>query len=510
MNGPSGVPDLVPPRPPRRWRLRIAVSLVTVAALVWGSLEFYDYAFVRCADGVRERGPREECVGVSDGSYPFDDKRLGSLMDRIRRENERVGKSGDPWVALAYFEPMTLGTGDKGWKSIEEELQGAHLAQLELNDPAFGHGDAPQIKLLPANPGHGSRQWRPLVEQIAGMTDGDHPVVAVAGFGQSLGTTRAAVEWLRARDIPMVGSTVTADELSDPRERGFFRAVPPNADETSAVVKHLRARQRKEKDFTVQVVKDRNQEDIYSASLLDGFTRAARRAGLRLDSADFEFMSRMGGVSNALATLADRMCRQAELPDAVYFAGRGRDLRGFIESAAAGWRRCPVDIYTGDDAVGMFFDFPWENEPEELRRFRENWRASEITVRYTALAHPEAAPEMYPGEKNNAYENFRQHYARVFGGAGRLLNGQAMLGHDAVLVAGTAIRRAARPAGKGLVTAETVQQMLGQVSETDAVRGAAGPVDFDEAGNPEGKPLPLVELRPDDQDGYRYLRVLKP
>lgn len=501
-----------PPRPAPRWGLRGAVAALTAAALVWGGLEAYDYAFVRCADGVREQGPADECVGVTDGSYVFHSS-LKDVLGRIREENRRVDESGQPWVAIAYVEPMTVAAGDKGWASIEQELRGAHLAQLRLNS-GQDKGSLPQIKLLPANPGSGSRQWRSLVSQLAGMTGGEGRVVAVGGFGQSLLTTEKAVDALRAEGVPMVGSTVTADGLSDRGDLGFFRVVAPNADQAAAVARHLGERQRaKGGKYRVQLVKDRNADDIYSASLREGFVRAAERNGLRLEAVQVPFVSRSKAAANGMMQVANEICAEGRQPDAVYFAGRGRDLKGFIEAAGANGRRCPVTVFTGDDAVGMFFDIPTAGK-EEYRRFLERWRNSGVGVRYTALAHPEAAGDVYGSGGRNPYDAFLDAYRQHYGGNGSqrdLRNGQTLLGHDAVFVLGEAIRDAAGTGADSPVDTDTVRDMLVQITGSDnRVEGASGPIAFDDAGNPAGKPLPLVELRPKRNDEYEYLDVLRP
>ncbi|WP_208882285.1 ABC transporter substrate-binding protein [Streptomyces armeniacus] len=508
MNGADG--DVLPvPRPAPRWKLRTALALAVVAALVAGGLKAYDEWFVQCADGVRKRGPDDECIGVTDGAHHFD-KSLKGVMERIEEANKEVEKSKKPWVSIGYVEPMTLGPGDKGRDSIRQELEGAYLAQRELNDPSGGHGDTPQIKLLPANPGRGSGQWAPLVDQLAGMTDGKHPMVAVAGFGQSLHTTKKAVEELRKRKVPMVGSTVTADQLSDPERLGFFRAVAPNSDQTSAMAKYLKGLQRGKKDFRIQVIKDRNADDIYSASLLRGFDKAVKKAGLELDTIDLPFVSRGEAVPNSLEAVADKLCGQPELPDAVYFAGRGRDMKGFIESAAATGRPCPVTVYSADDTIGLFFDIPWRKKTNEYEKFLKSWERSEIRIKYTALAHPDASPDVYPGGKANPFDAFRDAYAERFGGVRDLLNGQAMLGHDAVLAVGTAIRDAAGQDGRGKVNKDSVRELLVQINGRHALAGASGKIDFDDAGNPRNKPQPLVELRPRTRDEHEYLRVLTP
>jgi ABC-type branched-subunit amino acid transport system substrate-binding protein len=498
----------VPPTPPPRWWLRAGIALVVVAALVAGGLWARQHFLIRCGDGVRTQGPRDECIGVTDGAYVFDDH-IKKVVDKIRAENLQVDKSGKAWVAVAYVEPMTRGAGDKGWDSIREELEGAYLAQHELNTESGGHGTTPQIKLLLANPGSGLRQWSPLVDRLVSMTHGEHPVVAVAGFGQSRAQTREAVERLRKEGVPMVGATVTADRLSTSDPPGFFRAVSPNSAQSAAVVNHLARAQHAHDGFRVQLVKDRNSDDIYSRSLSSGFTDAARRAGLEVDPVAVPFLSGEDGVDNALASVADKVCDQQEPPDAVYFAGRGRDLRRFIEAAGADGRHCPVTVYTGDDAVGMFFGIAPRTQQRDYDRFLRRWSSSGVRVQYTALAHPDAAADIYP-HGHNPYPAFAAAYADDFGGQRGLLNGQAMLGHDALLAVGEAIRAAAGSQGADTVHTGDVLQMLLQITGHDALDGVSGPIDFDEQGDPRHKPLPLVELHPRSRNAYEYLSLVRP
>lgn len=504
------------PDPPPRWWLRIGVSVVVVCALVAGGLWAYQHFLVRCADGVSRVGDPGECVGITDGAYVFHPD-LTEVTRLIETENQRVEDSGEPWVSIAYFEPMTLGEGDKGTSSIEQELQGAYLAQYALNHhKRGGEGESPQVKLLLANPGSGSRQWETVVRQILGMTDGPHPVVAVAGFGQSRATTLKAVDRLRAHKIPMVGSTVTADGLSESGETSFFRAVAPNSDQTAAVVDHLLERQREEKDFTVQLIEDRNDGDIYSRSLRRGFVTAARQRGLRVDPVDLPFLSNEKSASNALAALADKVCARgggAPRADAVYFAGRGRDLKTFIEAAGAHGRECETTVYSGDDAVGMFFDLFQLEDGEAYEDFLSRWDSSGVQVQYTALAHPDAAARIYGGQGRNPYPDFLKWYQEEFTGRRDLYSGQAMLGYDATFAIGVAVRNAAGDrAGKELSPGD-VRQMLGQINGTTALPGVSGPISFGRLGNPVNKPLPLVRLSVDQAEAthhYVLEDVLRP
>ncbi|OKH99067.1 hypothetical protein A6A06_26110 [Streptomyces sp. CB02923] len=498
--------QLTAPRPrPRAW-LRAAVAVAAAGALGVGGYLAYEAVFVRCADGVYAEGPRGECVGVTDGSYVFD-AALRDISRQILDENRRVAKSGKPWVSVAYFQPMTPGTGDRGRDSIRRELEGAYLAQRELNDPGRGgRGDSPQIKLLLANSGAGSQQWQPVVDQLKEMKDGDRHLVAVAGLGQSRRTTQQAIDALREARIPMMGSTVTADGINPPGQTGFWRVAATNSDQASAAVRHLRTLQNRpgrQRPYRVTTIRDRSEQDTYSTSLYRSFTAAAARHGLKVTDLGLAYSSADPATANAFSSLADRVC--ADPPDALYFAGRGRALRVFIEAMSAAGRRCPTTVVTGDDVIGVF-DVP---ESYEARRtFRKVWELSRLTVHHTVLAHPDQWTDAYPGS-DNPLPQFRDHYRQDIRRLDtELADGQAMMGHDALLTLGVAIRDGAGRQGNSPVSTGSTRQMLLQISGSKPVYGVSGPIRFDDRGDPVGKPLALVELEPDGS--YDFRKVVWP
>jgi ABC-type branched-subunit amino acid transport system substrate-binding protein len=198
--------------------------------------------------------------------------------------------------------------------------------------------------------------------------------------------------------------------------------------------------------------------------------------------------------------VADRVCDKK--PDAVYFAGRGVNLRAFITAMSAPDRRCPVTVLTGDDAVGVYYD---GSESRAVRdRFAANWRASGVTALFTALAHPELPGRLYPAGKN-PYLGFLQLYHDEFGaGTDNFQDGQAMLAHDAVWRLGVAIRDAA---GDGTAVVNTGSTLNALVS-AGPVAGLTGPLDLDSDGNPQNKPMALVRLEPDG--GYTFRQVVRP
>ncbi|MFE6779610.1 ABC transporter substrate-binding protein [Streptomyces sp. NPDC057702] len=511
----AGTRRFVPTRPPVRWRLWALVAVVCAAALAvtlplagerWWPSER------RCAPGVTQRGPGQECVGVTDGSYVYGAE-FAEVSAKIREENERVARSGEDWVSIAYTEPMTRRSGsfapsDRSPEVTRQAIEGAYLAQVELNRGG-GHGRTPQIKLLLANSGQGGEQWRPLVEQLVELArDGDHRLVAVAGFGQSVATTKQAVDALRAAEIPMVGSTVAADDLSTP-DPTFFRVSSPNADQTAVAADYLRGRQAR--GARIDVVKDIKRDDTYNQSLGADFARAAKAARLRLETPDgHRFVSGSPSAANTLADIADTVCRPERRLDAVYFAGRGRELKLFVEALTSPGRDCPLTVLSGSSALGVFYDPPVTGSDAVGGDVLARWRASKgLRVLYTAYAHPEGAARVYPTRAANPYPAFADAYDLAFGGDRELRSGQAMMGHDSVLALGTAIRDAAGPRGADEVDAAGVRNMLLQIGQSGPLPGLSGPIAFDAKGNPHRKPMALVELRPEPERRYTYRATVR-
>ncbi|REK88837.1 hypothetical protein DY245_19430 [Streptomyces inhibens] len=498
-----------PPRPPRRWGLWIVSALVVVAVLVGAAVRIIDTAG-RCGDGVRE-ATGGECVGVTDGAYTFEN--MHGLSAKIHTENDNVAKSGAPSVAIAYIEAMSGGSADRGPEATRQAVSGAYLAQRALNAE---RSTLPKIRLLLANTGGGDRHWSQVVDQLIAMKDKEH-LVAVAGFGQSNDRTMNAVKRLRAAGLPMVGATVAADGLSSPTA-GFYRVSFPNRDQTAAAAGYLKEQQRTHPGYRVQVIRDGNEKDDYNTSLYEDFSAAARRAGLDVDDEVIPFRSGEGEeatAGNALSLVADKVCDDPKPPDAVYFAGRGRELRRFIEAAGEGGRHCRTTVLSGSSALGVYFDTGGDRHRAELAKLAQRWKYSQLTVYYTAFTHPEISKKVYGKGKNGPFADFERAYRDEVGGpTTALASGQAMLGHDATYAIGKAARTAVGVYGTRQVTARMVLAMLEQTNGRSRVRGISGHIAFDpDTGEPVDRPLALVELRhPTDTgeagDIYRFVAPL--
>ncbi|GAB2701711.1 ABC transporter substrate-binding protein [Kitasatospora kifunensis] len=486
----SADPNTEPWDPPRPWwrGWQGLTALVAVLALLGGGL----YALLQppgtgCATGVARRGPDHVCVGLSNGSFPFTTD-LAQLSGLVQAENQRVldaaaKPGGAPWVSVVYLLPMlpsedSTNTAD----SMRHELEGAYTAQWEANH-SHSYGDSPQIRLLLANPGGYDAQRTYTLDQIEAQRTAQH-IVAVAGLGTSTAATRASILRLTQENIAAFGSVITADDLSD--IPGLVRVAPPNADEAAAAAAYLT---KDHPGAKVLLVQDRKAGDLYSSTLADQFGKSYP-AG-QLVQQPMEYDSSKSDVSTYFTQQMANVCLAD--PDVIFFAGRGIDLPRFL--APLSKRYCAqktLTVISGDDASQV-------EQSAGISDVKEALRLGNIKLLYTGLAHPDAwtlrpqsysptaiAPFLAGGEFVNAFPHES------------LADGQAIMGHDAMLTAVSAIRDAAL-GGNDQVSGQDVVQMLTALYGASAVSGASGLISLDSHGNPVNKALPIVELSPDGQ-----------
>lgn len=459
---------------------RVAIGLVVVAVLAvavpYGWSWFRDWQ-ARCDDGVVERGETNECVGVTDGAYPFADH-LEEVEDKIKKENDAVKKSKEKYVSVAYLTPFTLTEDDSNSEeSVRHELQGAYLAQQRHNNGDLSA--SPKIRLLIANTGSKSRQWRHTVDELIKRKNTDDHLVAVAGMGPSNTENVKAINRLSKHGIAMVGATMSATNIRG--IKGFVRVAPTNEDEARAAAAYLKTKNAR----TAVVVQDQAEDNLYAKTLGAAFTEAFPDPdGKTRKLVAEEPMTFDSSVPNAwkneLLYMRAQLCIQK--PQYVYFAGRGQHLTHFLSAIAN--RPCPntkFTVITGDDTTNL--------TAHEITLAAK----SGVAVFYTGLAHPrmwEEAPEAVSilsaryfktdGELHEWFPNDQRN------------DGQAMMAHDAVITAAQGIQMAARWQGK--VTGDAVARMFHQMGPGQQVAGASGFISFHENGNPVNKVVPILTL----------------
>ncbi|SED11167.1 ABC transporter substrate-binding protein [Streptomyces melanosporofaciens] len=453
----------------------LVVALLAVAVpLTW---KWIEEKRARCGDGVVEKGDDHECVGVTDGSYVFADH-LKSVEKKIKAENDRVEENTgkEPYVSVAYMTSFTLTDDDSNSEeSVRHELEGAYLAQYRHN-----RGDlssSPKIKLLIANVGSSAAHWEHTVDELIDrMTSDRDKLVAVTGLGPSTDRSLSALRRLSDRGLALVASTMTATNIEG--IKGFVRVSPTNVDEAYAASAYLK----KQKVRTAVVVQDAARSNYYAKTLGDAFTEVFQDTkGHRLVADRMTYDSSVRSAwENELRYMPGQLCDQK--PEVVYFAGRGKHLTRFLDSLAN--RPCQerkFTVITGDDTSNL--------TAKELAHAAD----SGVRVLYTGLAHPDmwrqdplhvsgpSAGHFQPGGSMDKW----------FPGDPRY-DGQAIMGHDAVLAAAHGIQMAA--GWQGEVSGDAVARMFHQMDGRQQVAGASGFISFQNNGNPRNKAIPILHL----------------
>ena len=463
------------PRAGRRvvaWAAGGTVPVVLAGALFipFGQASFVERWMSGCTGGGVFPAESGECVGISDGSFVFDEA-YRSVFDKVRSENDAVVDSGNPYVSIAILVPYTIGVDDANTvDSIVGQLQGAYVAQYRANHRTAGV-KPPQIRLLLANVGSEGRQWKPVVAELRTRV---YPhvdnLVGVAGLGSSFQATADFINRIGDADLPMVASVATADDLMD-ASSWAFRVAPTNTDEAEALIRYLRA----EGIEDGLLVEDLDEENLYARTLASAFI-----TGFGTENLDrYTYASAETGAVGDFARAVTRFCE--ERPRVVLFAGRAkRDLHDLLVGLAD--RKCddvPVRVVTGDDASHLPDDdqLVWELD------------GSGVTLEYAALAHPsqwtvDGAPPEHTHEDMDWFEH-RMH--QEFPGA-KLDDGQAIMSYDSVLAMVDAAQRAEQREPRA---ADVYSELL-RTRDCDLVLGLSGPVEFDPDGNPRNKTVPIL------------------
>ncbi|MBT2493040.1 amino acid ABC transporter substrate-binding protein [Streptomyces sp. ISL-96] len=491
---------------PLRKGLTVLLALATTAALSYGGYHLVN-PDLSCAEGVARPEEGAECVGVSGDGYAFEVPKLNDVAKAIARENEKL-KPGE-YATVAVMLPLT--STDSGMRTkVLHELQGAFLQQYAANHDS--NGMRPKIRLVLANTGKGNAHWRTTVDRLKAMTDGPDHLRAVSGVATSSAETKAAVKELTRAGIPVIGTTITADDIAngpgdgpdaDPYP-GLARVSPTNRDEARAIAEFGKVEAKR-----AVLVRDTRPGDHYTATLKDAFTallpNAPYQAHLFTSPPD---ATEEGPTANTFRQITLLLCSSNRV-DTVFFAGRHTQLRQFVN--ALGRRGCDnrkFTVLTGDEGSYLSGD----NGPEKEA-------LAGVSVRYAALAHPDAWKEGQRGTPKTggtpaAFTTFTDRLAKAaadpeIGPIGKtsLTDGQAIIAYDAMATAVQGIREAAG-GGEKLPEIRDVVTQWRQMNGPLKVDGASGWICLDNHGNPYNKAVPIVELAPDGTQ--RFVEIAWP
>ncbi len=445
-----------------------------------------------CGPGVEKRGPAHECIGVTDGAFSFL-PRLAPVSARIKAENDRI--AGRPHATVALMVPLTE-ADDAEQQKILREVQGAYLAQYQANR---ANSKAPAIRLVLANPGTDSAQWRPVTDQLERMAKSPRDNLrAVAGFDTSVTETQQTILHLtRDLHIPVVGGAITADDIANSKQHPdtypeLARIAPTNTEEAAALFSYNKANG-VTRDQTL-VVEDLRDDDNYIKSLRTAFEGYSAHPPEQFRSPDD--IHSTGNLSNDFQRLVPSICDSSART--IYFAGRYTQLRQFVNEL--GRRGCADTHYTvitadAADTLASDPDFEWSALTKN------------ITLQYAAVANQHMW-DGYPGSSTGGSPDaFKQLSALTDkdapGDVGQIgpvdfKGSRTMVAHDSVWTAITAIHDSSSQTDPMPSLREVSDTRL-RLHSDSKVEGASGWICLDNYGNPYDKAVAVVELNPQDK-----------
>lgn len=428
-----------------------------------------------------------ECVGLSDGSFAFDNPGLAAVGQLVKTENDRVAAlPGSHYVRVALLSP--LGPDDTGpmtTDNIVHAVEGAYLAQIRANHSqyyrtvAFDDDPYPPVQLILANEGNHEAHAPTVLHDIEGQVTGDHPIVGVVGLGVSWPETQDAVKELSGHRIPMVSATLSADGFTYEAYRGLVNVSPSNKDYVNAVAGYFVHQAGAKKAILMY---DTN-ADLYTGTLRTDFETAfATELG---DSRAQPFTgSGRSGKTALFGSPVQNIC--TEQPDLVLFAGRPVDLKAFVEYLAG--RTCSnlPHIVVVAGATGLSSN---SLSPEaRAKGVSMVFATSEDTEDWAT--NPAAAPA--------GYATFLAGFHDTFGREtpASLTDGYVVMHYDAMLSMVDAARMSVPPDKLATSTLDTSQVFDVMVGLTDAhhVVGATGTLQISDAngGRAVDKLVPVM------------------
>ncbi len=438
--------------------------------------------------GVQTYGPKNDSIGISDGSFAFDTSRDGgkyktlaadaiknnpgsaaslyrhaiSLDSRdaesaIYLEDQRAVNSGKyvTFVVATMLSSDNIGVG-------RDDLQGAYIAQKEYDDNAKLNGGM-MVRLLVASSGSSASYANLVAQQIVQLSKLDKTFAGVMGWPFST-RTEAALQTLKKASIPMVSQSSSADSLSGSSPY-FFRVAPPNRVQGIQGAKYAETKLGAKK-----VVVFSDPSDAYSQSLADDFTQQFQSDGNKVLKTE---QYTVGKTDNFQSLLNDAL---GQNPDLIYFSGYAADVSALVTNL-------PTDsktIILGGDAL------------YQLSGYNGQSKAGFAHLKFSAFFYPDTW--IIIGLSNSPLKpKFFDEYTAAFKGSGSgygydRADSDNALSYDGMLALLNAYNIAA-PSG-GNITSDQLKVGLTKT----AFQGVSGQVKFDSNGDPVDKSIVILQV----------------
>ncbi|MET7286472.1 ABC transporter substrate-binding protein [Streptomyces sp. NPDC005573] len=229
------------------------------------------------------------------------------------------------------------------------ELRGIALWQLKLNDDAVSDDSRVPLRVDVRPTGknfvNAAKMAQELADQVAQGTPGKNgkdyeKVIGVLGFAQSKESTRSALKILEKADLPVIGTTATADEMLVSAD--YWPFTPLNSTEARieanfASGSPVVARASGGCEPAKQAVVVQSSADLYSKSLASRFLGDFHGTTQLVNfSQEGDFTDAPAGTPKVksahdlAATVCDAL--RGSTPTVVYWTARARDFVAFVNA----------------------------------------------------------------------------------------------------------------------------------------------------------------------------------
>lgn len=473
------LPDRVGPlRPPVRaavfqWTAVAACGalVVTGAGYAGAPLPLVGPSSKPCPEGQFTVDGGKSCLGLNKGPTPFKGsaEEYKGLMERIDATNKEVDALDEAHEkrTVVVFQPFTAAGAsrtDLMADGVLPELQGIALMQEQVLREARENTSNVALRLLLANAGPRFENGERVAREVVRVHEKEN-VVGAVGFGQSLDATSRSIEVLTQENIPVIGTSATADNLVS-KNHPYYHLAPTNRRAAEAAVAFLR-----HEEFVVPsdgssqgdrvraeaVVVVYDKDDLYSRNLAqDVEAEFEAETGKRAQLIDEEDTNR----------LADKVCDQTndEPATVVFWARRAVEMVSFLSRHRdVGDCSTEIPIIGGDDLTNALID-----EEGPVERFRG------LTLHHLAHAVPNIYAPTYEAKRYMA--EYKKNY-RSKEGAYFVDDGHPALGWDALKVIAYATNRARNSRAGGPSFGHTSVATALDSGEVK-LEGATGVLDF--------------------------------
>ncbi|WP_330456250.1 ABC transporter substrate-binding protein [Streptomyces sp. NBC_00820] len=276
-----------------------------------------------------------------------------ATLTEIRAQNKRAerfaaqGKTVRTVVVFASNSPTS--ETETLFDGTIPELRGIALWQLKLNNDAVSDDSRVPLRVDVRTTGksfeNAEQKARELVGQIKHGTPGKggrdyEKVIGVLGFAQSKESTRSALKILEKAELPVIGTTATADEMLVSAD--YWPFTPLNSTEARIEANFANdspvvARASGGCEAAQQAVVIQSSADLYSKSLADKFLKDFRGTTQLVNfSQTSDFTGAPAGTPkirsahDLAATVCDAL--RGSGPTVVYWTARARDFVAFVNA----------------------------------------------------------------------------------------------------------------------------------------------------------------------------------